>query len=378
MKIAIITQPLRTNYGGILQNFALQTVLRRMGHTPITLQRDEFKKPIYPRYLLTLLKRLVLKIMGKYKYPLFYEQRYKSDYYVFTKHTLGFVNQHIVTRIVDYANPSLKESDFEAYVVGSDQVWRPSYNNIAFTFLLFTKYWNVKRCAYAASFGTDVWEFSPNDTELCKVMANLFDAISVREASGVRLCWDNLGVKAKHVLDPTLLLKREDYEKLINEEETMPSDGKLFVHVLDKGIDKNNLIAMISQSNKWKPFEVNCKADEHELNIPVEQRVQPPLGQWLRSFKEAEFVFTDSFHATVFSIIFNKPFIVYANKERGAARFESLLSVFGLEDRIVYKSDDFDINKLNEINYVKVNSKLEGLRKESLYFLENGLQCNAK
>ena len=135
---------------------------------------------------------------------------------------------------------------------------------------------------------------------------------------------------------------------------------------------------MISQSNKWKPFEVNCKADEHELNIPVEQRIQPPLGQWLRSFKEAEFVFTDSFHATVFSIIFNKPFIVYANKERGAARFESLLSVFGLEDRIVYKSDDFDINKLNEINYVKVNSKLEGLRKESLYFLENGLRCNAK
>lgn len=97
----------------------------------------------------------------------------------------------------------------------------------------------------------------------------------------------------------------------------------------------------------------------------------PPLEQWLRGFREAEFIITDSFHATVFSIIFNKPFVVYANKGRGAARFMSLLSLFGLEDRLIFKSKDLDGLTLNSIDYDRVNKKIDYLRSKSLVFLKN-------
>ena len=118
-----------------------------------------------------------------------------------------------------------------------------------------------------------------------------------------------------------------DYEKLIEDVDTKPSGGQIFVHVLDKDPDKYRLVDKIAQINNWKSFEVNCKVDEHEFNVPVNLRIQPPIEQWLRAFKEAEFIVTDSFHAMVFSIIYNKPFLVYANTSRGAARFISLLSL---------------------------------------------------
>lgn len=373
-KVAIITQALRTNYGGILQNYALQTVLKRMGYSPTTLQRLEFSHPRYPRYLLILVKRLILKIQGRYNYPLFYERKYQQDYPLFTQHTLGFVNKHINKKVVDYDSPKLTENDFDIYVVGSDQVWRPSYNNIKFTFLDFAKEWNVRRIAYAASFGTDTWEFSSEETSLCRVLARKFHAISVREQTGVELCCNYLNANAKLVLDPTLLLEKSDYESLINEAETKTSEGQLFVHMLDKDSDKYKLVELISNKNCWKPFEVNCKVDEHEVNVPIEQRVQPPIEQWLRAFKDAEFVITDSFHATVFSLIFNKQFIVYANKGRGCARFQSLLSLFDLEDRLIMNTSNINIESMPFIDYNKVNNQIKELREQSMEFIKKSFE----
>lgn len=373
MKIAIITQPLRTNYGGILQNYSLQTVLKRMGHTTITLQRNDLIKPQYPRFFLTLGKRIIKKALGKYKYPLFSEQKYIQDYPKFTKHTFGFVKRYINTRVVDYNNPGISDVDYDAYIVGSDQVWKPSYNNIGFTFLSFAKDWSVKRCAYAASFGTNEWEFTPKETEMCKALAKKFDAVSVREFSGIHLCEKYLGIKAQHVLDPTLLLQRQDYEQLIENSNTTPSKGQLFVHILDKSEDKCRLVETIAKKNNWIPFEVNCEVDEHELNEPIEKRIQPPVEQWLRAFKDAKFVVTDSFHAMVFSILFNKQFIVYANNGRGAARFQSLLRSLGYKDHLIYNSADYNNMRISTIDYEQVNAKIASLRKDSLEFLLKGL-----
>lgn len=374
MKIAIITQPLRTNYGGILQNYALQTILKRFGHTPTTLQRQEFNKTEYPRYFLTIFKRIILKLGGKYRYPIFYEKKYMKDYPIFTQYTLGFVNRHIKTQVVDYSNPTLAKDEFDAYVVGSDQVWRPSYNNIRFTFLDFAKEWGVKRIAYAASFGTDKWEFSQEDTAVCTSLIRKFDAVGVREYSGVLLCHEHLATDAHLVLDPTLLLEKTDYEKLIDEVETKSSDGKLFVHILDKDANKHKLVKKVSEGKGLKSFEVNCKVDEHEVNIPIEERIQPPLEQWLRAFKDADFVITDSFHATVFSIIFNKQFIVYANEGRGCARFLSLLSLLGLENRLVQNADDVKILSMPAIEYNKINNEIERLREQSMEFINKVLK----
>ncbi len=89
-------------------------------------------------------------------------------------------------------------------------------------FLDFVKGQNVKRLSYAASFGTDKWEFTPQQTAICSPLAQKFDLVTVREGSGVKLCKDHLGVNAVHVLDPTMLLTKEDYISLIEAEKGTP------------------------------------------------------------------------------------------------------------------------------------------------------------
>ena len=120
------------------------------------------------------------------------------------------------------------------------------------------------------------------------------------------------------------------------------------------------------------PFYVNSRYEE--FGAPLEERIQQPVEKWLRAFYDAEFVITDSFHACVFSIIFNKPFIVYGNKERGYARFDSLLKIFGLEERIATSLNDIDkiINK--PIDWNNVNSIHTEWKENSISFLINNLK----
>ena len=105
----------------------------------------------------------------------------------------------------------MTEGEYDAFIVGSDQVWRPSYNqHLEQAFLNFTENWkNVKRIAYAASFGVDNWEFTKKQTKECKRLVQKFDFVSVREDTAVNLCKEHLGIEATHVLDPTLLLSAD-------------------------------------------------------------------------------------------------------------------------------------------------------------------------
>ena len=111
------------------------------------------------------------------------------------------------------------------------------------------------------------------------------------------------------------------------------------------------------------PFRVNAKSD---INLPIENRIAPSVEQWLRGFYDAEFVVTDSFHACVFSILFNKPFLVVGNQKRGLSRFVSLLGMFGLEDRLI---TDMNINNVlfsKVIDYMPINNLLNELKQKSI------------
>lgn len=370
MKLAIITQALRTNYGGILQNYALQTVLKRKGHSVVTLQKNQKMQVLYPRYLLTIIKRIILKIVGSYRQPIFYEKKYNHDFSIVTKNTMDFVDKYISLKVFNCLQNEINETDFDGYVVGSDQVWRPAYNNLEDTFLSFTRGWKVKRYAYAASFGTDQWELTPEQTVTCAELLKNFDFITFREFSGVNLCSQHFKSQSDHVLDPTMLLDRSDYNLLIQEGDTHKSEGQLFVHLLDKTDDKLKLVDKISKEKQWDCFSVNSEEDEHNLLAPVSKRIQPSVQQWLRSFQEAQFVITDSFHATVFSIIFNKPFIVYANKDRGLARFTSLLEMFGIKNRIVTSSNEYSQLKICNIDYDEVNTIIHNWQIKSMSYIE--------
>ena len=211
MNICIITEPLSANYGGILQNYALQTVLKRLGHNVYTFDVGKFN---WADWITHSLAVTLHKIKGEdihyLKNP--YQRRKKEA------PLRRFVDQNIdlVTPRQHLFNlECLRKYNVEAFVVGSDQVWRPLYNhNIEDMFLAFAENVQCLRFSYAASFGTDVWEFSEKQTRICKTYAKMFDAISVREFSGLKLCEEYLDVKAEHVLDPTMLLAKADYNQL--------------------------------------------------------------------------------------------------------------------------------------------------------------------
>lgn len=336
MRIGILSLPLHTNYGGILQAYALQTVLERMGHKVVVIDTPNVK---FAPSLFTLAKRLVKRLLG-YRVGVFSEWKHNRVYPIISQHTQPFVDKYIHRRVVN-SPEELRANEFDAIIVGSDQVWRPKYyGKIENAYLAFAKDWHIKRIAYAASFGTDDWEYTPEQTKTCGELLRMFDAVSVREASGVQLCKEHFGVEALHVLDPTMLLDKEDYIHLIEAAGTPKSKGTLLNYILDDSPEKRALIEWVARENNLVPFRVNSRVEDHAA--PLEERIQPPVELWLRGFYDAEFVVTDSFHACVFSILFGKPFVVVGNKERGMARFESLLKMFGLEDRLVSSVEDYN------------------------------------
>lgn len=205
-------------------------------------------------------------------------------------------------------------------------------------------------------------------------MARRFDAISVREMSGMKLCQEHLGVEAVHVVDPTLLLDAEEYTRLIGKD-IPASHGNMMCYVLDRNAEKDTMIDDIARKKQLRPFHSNARTEDH--NATLEERIQPPVEQWLQGFRDAEFIVTDSFHACIFSMLYKKPFIAIGNKSRGMTRFESLLRMFGLEERMVLSYDDYKQREevlLRPIDYGSVFRILEEKRSEAIDFLQEALR----
>lgn len=379
MKIGIITHPLIYNYGGILQNYALQQVLQEMGHEVCTI--DKLPKIALKTKVLSLGKRSLLKISGK-SIKLRGWQTQKEGA-IINKNTRGFVKQYIKSTDSISTNAEInkihKIYGFEAYVVGSDQVWRRNEtrgNNLEFLdFLENNK--QVKKVAYSASFGVSEWEFNAEETKKFQQLSQLFDSISVREDAGVQLCKDYLKVDALHLLDPTMLLPKDNFISLVKAENIKRSEGALFSYVLDRNNKKREIIKQISEELGMEAFEVMPEQNYKMVvkdGFDINKCVFPKIEQWLRAFMDAEFIVTDSFHGTAFSILFNKPFVAIVNKKRGASRFHSLLKTFGLENRAITEEKSIELNFIKEkIDFVKVNEILNKERKKSMNFLKQAL-----
>lgn len=333
MKVGIYTQPLRLNYGGILQAWALQTTLLRKGFDAVTLATEPGLRLPPWRKPFCYGKRLLRKLSGQGG-PIFFEEAWNRAYEAASRNIRPFIEKHVRRRIFrDFSE--ISEKEFDVLLAGSDQIWRALYHNkkanaIEHSFFDFARNWNVKRVAYAASFGTDEWEYTPEQTKECAELAQKFAAVSVREKSGIGLCRQHLGVEAIQVPDPTLLLNRTDYEALIEEaDDTHEPAGDLLCYVLDKSPQSSELIRLAAERGQFTPFEIPMWKDSLEECPP-----QPSVEQWLRNFRDAKAVVTDSFHACVFSVIFGKPFLVLGNPVRGMSRYESLLGELHLMDRL--------------------------------------------
>lgn len=378
MRVGILTLPLYTNYGGLVQCFALQKVLRDMGHDPVVLQREFLRRYTLKGAFSYYAKRIVKLFFGKKEVSWHYYIDPKRREYV-AKNTNKFIDKNIPSRSAKcYTTEELKREverlQLDAIIVGSDQVWRPFYSpcqpNYFLDFLGDDA--SIKRVTYAASFGGDEWMFSEELTNQCRELLRQFKAVSVREKSAIALCKEHFAVEPVLVLDPTMLLDKEDYQKIISS--NLKQEG-LFCYVIDRNKGKRAVINHISGKSGLNAFETMPELGLNDYNLyeDLEKCVFPPVEDWLASFRDAKMVVTDSFHGTVFSIIFNKPFWVVGNEGRGMARFNSLLSQYGLENRLITPESVNTIDVFAPIDWKGVNEKRKSLKEESIGFIKSSL-----
>lgn len=369
MNIVVVSLPLGikygVNYGGIMQNYALQKLLRDMGHNVKHLKYDH--GTVYNRLMSSVwwFKRHGIIPSSNKNIPSLKELLFIRE------NTDRFVRENIFFT-KPAAGHKLKKLNAEAYIVGSDQVWRKLKPRYFLDFVPAKS--KALRIAYAASFGSDEWKLSAEQTKHFAKLAKKFNAISVREESGIDMCRKYFGVEAEHTLDPTMMLDKNDYIDLVNKKGIEQKKQPAMVYVLDNTERSKSITSKIM--NHFPALSKNTVMPKSKflLNIDLRDVKYPPVEEWIRGFMDAEYVITDSFHGTVFAILFNKPFISICNHARGAARFHSLLKTFGLEDRLVFEEENITEELIRkDIDFDKVNSILETERAKSRAFLEKAL-----
>ncbi len=348
-KILIVTYALGYNYGGIIQAYALQKTVKSLGKNLLDVLTVNAYSP----------KRRIGIIKHRWA------QRFEalSNHKPMEVKFENIKTRNFVSKNMKYKNfygllgGSLKQ-EFDVVIVGSDQVWRGAYVDIPTYFLDFIKY-DCVRMSYAASFGKDdISEYSDEDKNKARQLIKKFKAISVREDSGVDICKKEFGVSAKHHLDPVFLLEAKHYSDLIDRfYDDDEFKGRIFAYVLDRKTENEKIINKVAKHFNKKTFEIMPKGEKNLLKWLFSgfSGALPRVERWLKGFRDSDFVITDSFHGTAFSIIFNKPFLVIGNKKRGLSRFESILGKFKLKNRMILDAS-FDISILDaEIDWKQVN-----------------------
>ena len=171
---------------------------------------------------------------------------------------------------------------------------------------------------YPASFGNDVWDENEGTTAMANEALGKFHAVSVRELSGVNIATEVFSVDAVHVLDPTLLIGRSFFEKIIKINSNQESVPTVVYYKLDIDSDFTAVINNVSNT-------LDCDAKNIYYKPTSRGNEYYPVEEWLGFIRDSRIVVTDSFHCICFAILFNKPFICYPNNKRGLARLESLL-----------------------------------------------------
>lgn len=369
-KVIILTHPLENNYGGLLQAYALQAILLKMGFDVVT---DRYGSIIYNpanRWYIKPIRKLYYRLRG-YRYISDKDKLYISQ------NTRKFVDSKI--RYVDFykgqVNPISEEvSKYDIFVVGSDQIWREGYCNVDSFFLPFVPNEKIK-IAYAASFGTDnINDWTEDNVIKRRNYLSSFNGVSVREESGVNICKTKLGHKAIHVLDPSLLLNSDDYEQIIKDADYSVGNGEfIFSYILDKSESKRSLIIDVANHLNMKVLEGMPQELLTRDTKDINRCVYDSVPNWLFKISRSNFVITDSFHGVAFSVIFNKQFCVIANEKRGQSRIESLLRLFHLEDRLIKSIEDFYHCVQNPIVFEKVNITKKEWQDKSISFLKTYL-----
>ena len=349
-KIGILTLHYGLNYGGVLQTYATKETLKSLGYDPIIIDRipASFGRN-YP-----LRRRLA--------HP--FTQR---AFYLFRKHELQPISRPIFTshELTDFL-----ADGFYGVVIGSDQVWRKAVFSVdGDYYMIHQQQLPLKKVAYAASTGVATWEYTECETREIASALKKFSGISVREEESIPMLKEHCGVNLCSILDPTLLADPHIYDSLLKKAR-ITGKGKLVTYILDWTADKQRIIEQASTATGLKVQHILPQDNKRKGLWSRIVNQDPAVYDWVNQIATADFVVTDSFHGTAFSLIFNKQFVVIGNVARGMARFTSLLRQFGLTDRLTTDSLP-DLSKT--IDYRLVNKILDEKRNIGINFIRNNL-----
>lgn len=341
-KIATITFHWATNYGAVLQSYALQKVIGLLGYDTEIID-----------YVPTRVS-LLQKLQKIYNFDFSFFKR-ERKIKTFRKNELNISKKRYGN------NKSLFYCDgrYDAIIAGSDQIWNPSFTLTAEGKPTLSYYLNfsnkTKRLSYAASFGTT--KLSDDMKKVILPELQKFSALSVREKTGR----DMLGIEninSTVVLDPTLLLDKSDYEILCQKAEKTLGN-KVFCYTLENGECEIDEIYKFVQ-NEFGDTAINSSVYG--------------IYEWLKNIQSSQFVVTNSFHGTVFAILFHKPFVSVKIKGSGMNdRLYTLLNDIGLSEHFCENIDDAKKIIFDTINWDKVDAKLAELRQNSIDFLSGAL-----
>jgi len=239
-----------------------------------------------------------------------------------------FLKNHVKLKVINKNFNELNENDYDILMVNSDQTWngRMNYDNTLLNvgFLKFANKWTISRFVYGASLGVNFWKFSHKFDRIARSLIKKFSGVSVREIGAIEIVKKHLGIRPELVLDPTLLIDKKYYLDLIKDFNINFNfkEKYLCLYQLDKNILIEKLVRDASKLFKYKIYKTNLHSERYVENF-------------IFCINNSNAVITDSFHGTIFSIIFKKPFITFLNKKRGNDRFFSLIKIFNLSQRIV-------------------------------------------
>lgn len=361
MKILLVTIHNAVNYGAVLQTFAMKKILENYGEVEV-LNYDN--KHISIDFQLIRVKLSIHGFLGLMKDIFRIIPRKK----VLTKFN-DFLNKNFkLTELVD-KNTINKIKKFDIYVAGSDQIWNPkcvSENSTldSIYFLSFAPA-NSNKTSYASSFGSYI--FNTSEEENIKDLLKDFHTISVREIGSKNYLENILNREISHVLDPTLLLNKEQWINSFGLKEKKEKEKYILIY----SVPKTKLIEKVAKYIKEKLNLKIIAIDQGLTTVATVDKQIRDAGpiEYLDLFLNAEFIITDSFHGTCFSLNFNKNFISVAPGIH-SNRIESLLTLVGLKSQLVTNENDLH-NISNNLFYDKINMKIDKIRENSINYLDN-------
>lgn len=355
------------NYGAVLQAAALEHIIENLGYSAEHINYIPYnKKSILYKIKSGFIGYLIKLLLRKNK----------PSKYIKNKNVFECFRKKWITRTKEtYLNNTDLDklrSSYSAIIVGSDQVWRPKmYSHLNEYYVYFLEFADTTtlKISYAASFGVDNWEIKDeNYTKKIKNSISKFSAISTREDSGIDICKNTFSVKSQHVLDPTLLVDKDFFNKIIeNENITSNSKTGIVYYKLD-------ITNSFKDEIKKLGFIENKNIENIYFKYGLLNNSYLSVYEWLYKIKNSHLVITDSFHCVCLSIVFNVNFICIKNKKRGESRLISLLSSLGLNDRLVDEDNlVLSIQDLKDINYQDINNNLNSMKGNSLKFIHDAL-----